>query len=145
MIQNLIFGAYLLISGFLAESLKANKTKLAKKITHFTIKFHSKNHIHLIHHSTNLVSFNIVKNILPQHSQKTYLLYKFSRTHVSGWFQKNICTAPFLKTQELHSPSTWKANFCIFSYISVEDFCSRDVESFFLVGDWIIFSKWLDV
>ena len=36
MVQNLVFGVNLLISDFLAESLKAIK-KLAKKITHFTI------------------------------------------------------------------------------------------------------------
>ena len=35
---------------------------------------------------------------------------------VSG---KNICTAPFLEPQELHSRSTWKSNICIFLEISV--------------------------
>ena len=33
--------------------------------------------------------------------------------------RKNICTAPFLDTQELHSWSTLKANVCIFLYISL--------------------------
>ena len=32
--------------------------------------------------------------------------------------RKNICTAPFLGTQELHSWSTLKANVCIFMYPS---------------------------
>ena len=57
-------------------------------------------------HSFNeprLESLNIVKNILPQHAQKPYSLYKFSRKHVSGWCQKKTDTAPFLDTQELHS------------------------------------------
>ena len=58
---------------------------LAKKITHFT----------------NLNSLDIIKNILPQHSQK----------HVSGWCQKkNICTEPFLDALKLHFWSTWTAN-----------------------------------
>ena len=45
--------------------------------------------------------------------------------------RKNICTTPFLDTQELHSWSTLKANVCIFLYISL---CSRDVVRFYLVG-----------
>lgn len=35
-----MFGAYLLISDFLVESLKAKK--LAQKFTHFTLQFYSK-------------------------------------------------------------------------------------------------------
>ena len=79
MIKNLIFGVYLLISDFLVESLNA-KEKLAKKITPFTIKLRSKNLLHF----TNVNSLNIIKNILPQHSQK----------HDSGWCQKKYlyCT-----------------------------------------------------
>ena len=42
MIQNLIFEVYLFLSDFLARNLKAEK-KQAKKITNFTIQFHSKN------------------------------------------------------------------------------------------------------
>ena len=54
--------------------------ELAKKITHFTIQFRSKN----LTHFTNLSSFEIENNMLPKHSQKTLLVYKFSRKHVSG-------------------------------------------------------------
>ena len=94
MIRNLIFGAYLLISDFLAESLKANK-KQSKKITHFTMKFRSKKLIHFM----NLTSLNIAKNILSQHNQKPDSLDKLSSKHVSGWFQKkhlhcNISRSP---------------------------------------------------
>ena len=67
MIQNLIVWVYLLISDFQAESPK-NQQKLAKKITDFTIQFRSKD----LTHFTNLISLNIVKNILPQHSQKSF-------------------------------------------------------------------------
>ena len=34
--------------------------------------------------------------------------------------RKNICTASFLDTQELHSWSTLKVNVCIFPYISLK-------------------------
>ena len=36
--------------------------------------------------------------------------------------RKNICTAPFVAAQELHSWSTLKANVCIFLYISLKKF-----------------------
>ena len=48
-------------------------------------------------------------------------------------FRKDICTAPFLDVQELHSQSNWKSNICIFLYVSVRNICSKDVESFYLV------------
>ena len=35
---------------------------------------------------------------------------------------KNICTAPFLDTQVLHSKSTLKADVFIYLYISVRNF-----------------------
>ena len=57
---------------------------VAKEITHFTIPFRSKN----LTHFTNFSSLNIIENILPQHSEKPYSLYKCSSKHVSGWCQK---------------------------------------------------------
>ena len=79
-----------------------SQQKLAKKITRFTIQFCSKT----LAYFTSLNPLNTVRSILPEHSQKPYSLYKFSR-HVSGWYQKkNICTALFLDAQELHSQST---------------------------------------
>ena len=64
-----------------------SQQKLANKISHFTIKFRSKNLIHF----TNLNLLNIVKNILPQHSQKAYSPYKFSTLqHVSGFQKKHL-------------------------------------------------------
>ena len=72
MIKNLTFGVYLLISDFGRNS--QSQQKLAKKITQFTRQFHSKN----LTLFTNLNSLNIIKNKLPQHSQK----------HVSDWCQK---------------------------------------------------------
>ena len=73
---------------FLIFRLSSRKSqyqqKLAKKITHFTIQFRSKNLIHF----TNLNSLDIENNMLPQHSQKPFWLYKFSSKHVSVWCQK---------------------------------------------------------
>ena len=61
-----------------------SQEKLAKRITHFTVRFRSKN----LTHFTKLNSLSIRKNILSQHSQKHYSLYKFSSKHVFGWCQK---------------------------------------------------------
>ena len=100
----------------LCSKKSPNQQKLAKQVTHFTIKFRSKN----LAHFTNLNSLNIIKNILPRHSQNPYSLYKFSSKNVSGWSQKkNISLSPFLDVQELHSQSTSKTILCIFLYISV--------------------------
>ena len=85
-----MFGAYLLILDFLAESLKANKT--SKKRPNFKIQIGSKN----LTYFKNLNSLNIMKNILPQHNQK----------HVSSWCHCIL--------EALHSRSTWKLNVCIF-------------------------------
>ena len=78
MIENLIFGVYLLILHFLVESLKTKK-KLAKKITHIAIQFCSKN----VTYFTNLNLLNIIKNILQQHSKKRYLLHILPKTAFS--------------------------------------------------------------
>ena len=80
-----------------------SQQNLAKKIT-FTVQFCSKN----LTHFTNSNSLDIENNMLPQHNQKPFWLYKFSA---------NMFTAPFLDAQELHSWSTLKANACIFLYI----------------------------
>ena len=55
----------------------------ATNITHFTIQLCSKNTTHF----TKVNSLNIMKNILPQDSQKPYSPYKFSSKFVSGWYQ----------------------------------------------------------
>ena len=77
-----------LISDFLPESLKANK-KVAKKITNFTTVSLKK-----LTHFTNLNSLDVESDMLPQHSQKPFSLYKFSSKHVSVWCQKKYlhCT-----------------------------------------------------
>ena len=59
--------------------------------------------------------------------------------------RKNICTVPFLDVQKQHSRNTWKPNACMFLYISVGKFCSRDVGNFYLVREWIIALRRLTV
>ena len=49
-----------------------NQQKLAKKITHFTIQFHSKNLIYFM--NLNLSLNEIENNMLPQHSQKPFFI-----------------------------------------------------------------------
>ena len=82
--------------------------KLAKKFTHFTTQFCPKNLIHFL----NLNSLEIENNMLLQHSQKSFSLYKFSSQHFSVWCQK----------KHLYYMISWrtlKANACRFLYISV--------------------------
>ena len=67
---------------FLKSMLKSAKN--GKNITHFTIQFRSK----YLTYFTKFNSLNILKNILLQHSQNHYSLYKFSSKHVSGWCRK---------------------------------------------------------
>ena len=108
MIQNLIFGIIFLKilfrtynvlysctrssehhqSCFLIFRFSSRKSqsqqKLAKKITHFTIQFCSRN----VTNFTNINSLDIDNNMLPQHSQKPFSLYRNSSKHVSVWCQK---------------------------------------------------------
>ena len=75
MIKDLMFGVSLLISDFVEEI----QLKLAKGSLILQYNFPQNN----LTHFTNLNSFIIIKNILPQHSQKPYLLDKFSSTQIS--------------------------------------------------------------
>ena len=61
-----------------------SQQKLAKNFTHFTIQFCSENLTHFM----NLNSLDIEKNMLSQHNQKPFSLYKFSSHHFSVWCQK---------------------------------------------------------
>ena len=111
MIQNLILKLYInphvpadiikVFSDFIFSGRKSqSQQKLLIKITYFAIQVCSK---HLTHFM-NLNSLDNENNMLSKHFQKSFSLYKFSRKHVSVWCQKkNICTAPFLDTQELNS------------------------------------------
>ena len=95
-----------------------SQQNLAKKITHFTIQFRSKNLTHL----TNLNSLDIENKIQPQRSQKTFWLYKFSYKHVSVWCQKKYFHCTISWRPWAQSWSTLKANVCIFLFISLRKF-----------------------
>ena len=76
--------SFLWVFDFLVKSLKSQQ-KLAKMITtYFTIYLCSKN----LTNFTNLNSLDIENNMLLQHSQKPFSLYKFSSQHFSVWCQK---------------------------------------------------------
>ena len=94
------FGAYLLISDFLVESLKTNKTSNRDHTLILQYSFAKKN----LTHFTNLNSLNIIK----RYSRNT------TKSMVLVGVTKEISTAPFLDAQELSSRSTRKANVCVF-------------------------------
>ena len=97
MIQNPIFGVYLLISYFLTESLKGIKNYQQRSLI-LQYSFAQKKTSFILQTSTYST---LKKYILPQHSQKPYSLYKFSSKTVTGLCQKKNCAAPFLDTQLL--------------------------------------------
>ena len=51
--------------------------------------------------------------------------------------RKNICTAPFLDAEELHSWSTLKANVRIFLYISIRKFFFQRRNKILSDGRWV--------
>ena len=65
-----------------------SQQKLAKKMTHFTIQFHSKNLTYCTNLKSLLKSLNILKKYTPATRPKTHSLYKFVSKHVSGWCLK---------------------------------------------------------
>ena len=95
--------------------------KLAKKIIHCTMQFRSKN----LTHFTNLDSLDI-ENICSRNTAKNLSDFKkFPADMFLLGVRENICTAPFLDTQELNFWSTLKANICILLYISVRNFLPK--------------------
>ena len=123
MIQNLIIGIILLRILFLAYNFfilihkfqrtsskffcdvrfsrkkSQSQQKVFIKVIYFAIHVCSK---HLTHFM-NLNSLDIENNILLKHCEKSFSLYKFFRNMFLFGVRKNICTAPCLDTQELHS------------------------------------------
>ena len=121
MIQNLILGIFFLKNLFRAYNVFMFVQRFQWTSSEFFFnfrfssrKFQSRQKTHF----TKLTSLGIANNMLPQHSQKDFWIYKFSSKHVSN-VRKNICTAPFVDTQELHSGSTLSENVFIFLYISL--------------------------
>ena len=115
-----------------------SQQKLSKSITHFTIQFRPKN----LTHFTNLSSLVIENNMLAQHCQKCFWLYKFSSKHVSVWCQKRY----------LHC-SIWRSRTALLKHFESKClytslyFCKKNFVSKVLSGggaglgrkwDWII-------
>ena len=96
-----------------SSSLKL--TKAGEKIIDFAIQFRSKNLTHL----TNLNSLGIENNMLLQHSEKPFRLYKFSSKHVSVWCRKKYlhCTISWSSRTAVILEALWKqmsVYFCIY-------------------------------
>ena len=98
-----------------------SQQKLSKKVTYFTIQFHSKNLIRF----TNLNSLDIENNMLSQHRQKPFwhclVLEKTFALH-HFWTPKN-CILEAL----------WKQISLYFCLSLSESFCPRDVARFYLM------------
>ena len=73
MIENLIFGVYLLFPDFLVRGVKVNKTSQKVQVT---IQFRSKN----LTHFTNLNSLNIIKKYTTAIQPKTCFWSVLERT-----------------------------------------------------------------
>ena len=101
---------------FLSKS--QNQKILAKKLTNFIIQFCSKSLTHFM----NLNSLDIENNMLSQHSQKPFSLYKFSSQNISVWSRKKHLHCIFSCAQALHSWRNMKAYACIFLYIFIRTF-----------------------
>ena len=124
-----------IIRGFLFDfSISSRKyksqQKLAKMIMHFTIQFRLKKpHSSLTHLTLKIIWFrNTVKKLTDSTN--------FPANMVPCGVKKNIYTTPFLDAHELHSWSSFKANVCIFLYISLKKNYFRGVVRFCLVGRW---------
>ena len=95
-----------------------SQQKLAKKVTHFTIQFRSKN----LTHFTKLNSLDIENNMLPQHSQKlSWLSWKTFGLH------------HFLTPKNCILVELWKQMSVSFCISLQENFCSKDVVRFCLM------------
>ena len=117
-----------------------NQQKLAKKITHFTIQSHLKNLI-------NFMNLNdIENNLLPQHSQKSFSLYKFSSKHVSVWcwkkhFQKWCSTIPWHPTTVFLKHFESKC-LCISVYLRKKIFVWQSSKILYGGGWGVVVAEW---
>ena len=93
-------------------SLKINKNE-RKRYSYYNTVSLKKLHTHFM----NLNSLDIEKNMLLQHSQKPFWLYKFSSKHVSVWCQKKtFALHHFLTPKNCIFGTLWKqmsVYFCI--------------------------------
>ena len=99
-----------------------SQQKIAKKITHFKVQFCSKNFTHFSTHSTlwKIYSHNTAYKHI---SEKTFALHHFQTP-------KNCVPRALKKQMFVYSCKS-----------SFENFCFRDLWSFYLEGDWLISFK----
>ena len=128
LIQNLIFEVYLLISDFLAQSLKTYKNWQKDDSFYKTVSL-KKN----LTYFTNLNLLNMGK-MLSQHSQKPTHFTSFlpNMFLVGGKKKKMHCT---ISRRPRTAFSTWKANICIFLYISERKFLFQRRRDLLLGGE----------
>ena len=102
-----------LISDFLTESLKANKNQQKRSLI---LQYSFAQKTSLILRISTLLKLKIIcsQNTAKKLSQFT----NFPANMFLFGVRKNICTAPFLDAQELHSWITLKASVSLFLYIS---------------------------
>ena len=117
-----------------------SQQKLAKKITHHIQITSKKVHIQFWSKSltlfTDLNSLDIENNMLPQHSQKPFSLYKFSGRHVFVWCQKKY----------LHCTLSWRPRtaflmnlqMSVYFYISpYKNICFQRCSKILSEGGWV--------
>ena len=116
-IENIISGMqlfYISPSFFLFQIFQKKVSKLTNnidKITYFAIHVCAQNTSLILWTSTDLT----LKIICSQNTAKNLPHFaNFSGNMFLLGVRKNICTAPFLYTQELYSWSNLKANACVF-------------------------------
>ena len=114
MIKKLIFGADILISDFLVESLKANKNYQKKRPLILQCSFSQKLHF------ANLKSLTIIKSIIRHHSQK----------HVCDYCQKNYLHCPISAHPKVAFSKHLEIKFLYTPVNLLEYICFRDVGSF---------------
>ena len=117
---------FFLISKLLAESLRNNKS-LQKRS-------------HILQYSFAKIILNSVdneNNMLPNTAKNLSDFTNFLANMFLCGVKKNICTASFLDTQELHSWSTLKANVCIFLYISLKKILFPRCSDVLSGGGWV--------
>ena len=123
----ILFSAY---SFFIFVHMFQRTSKTSEKNTHFTIQFRSNNFVYFMN-----LSFLALKIISYRNAAKNLSYFtNFPANMFLIGVRKNICTALFLDAQEVHSWSTSKGNVCIFLYIAVSNFCSKEVVRFYQMG-----------
>ena len=124
MIQNLLFGVYLIIPDFQAGGFIPTKT-WKRSNSFYSIVFLKKPHS-----IYKLDSLKIVKD-----SQKPCNFTTLPANRFLVGVRQNIGTASFSDAWQLHSWIIWKANVCIFFYITVRNLLFLTRGKVFLMGE----------